>query len=45
MKKTRDLFSIGDVARALGVTRRIILYYEECGLIQPDVKDGAAGNR
>lgn len=45
MKKTRDLFSIGDVARALGVTRRIILYYEECGLIQPDVKDGAVGNR
>ena len=45
MKKNSDLFSIGDVSRALGVTRRIILHYEECGLVQPDVKDSAAGNR
>ena len=45
MKKARNLFSIGEVARALGVTRRTILYYEECGLIQPDVKDGPTGNR
>ena len=45
MKKERDLFSIGEVARALNITRRAILYYEEFGLIRPDVKDGATGNR
>ena len=45
MKKHNDLFSIGEVARALRVTRRAILYYEEFGLIAPDVKDGATGNR
>lgn len=45
MKNDRDLFSIGEVARALGITRRAILYYEEFGLIQPDAKDGATGNR
>ena len=33
MKKERDLFSIGEVARALNITRRAILYYEEFGLI------------
>ena len=45
MKKDNDLFSIGEVARAVGVTRRILLNYEQCGLIAPDVKDGATGNR
>ena len=45
MKKERDLFSVGEVARALNITRRAILYYEEFGLIRPDVKDGATGNR
>ena len=45
MKKNQNLFSIGEVARALGITRRAILYYEEFGLIQPDIKDGPAGNR
>ena len=45
MKHDRDLFSIGEIAKALGVTRRIILHYEERGLIQPDGRDGATGNR
>lgn len=45
MKKDRNLFSIGEVAKALGITRRAILYYEEFGLLQPDMKDGAIGNR
>ena len=45
MKKERNLFSIGEVSKALGITRRAVLYYEEFGLIQPDVKDGAVGNR
>ena len=41
----KNLFSIGEMARALDVTRRIILNYEEKGLIYPDKKDGEAGNR
>lgn len=41
MKKNQNLFSIGEVAQALDITRRAILYYEELGLIQPDVKDSA----
>ena len=45
MKKERNLFSIGEVSKALGITRRAVLYYEEFGLIQPDVKEGAVGNR
>lgn len=45
MKKNQNLFSIGEIARTLGITRRTILYYEEFGLIHPDVKDSATGNR
>ena len=36
MKRDDKLFSIGEIAKALGVTRRIILHYEERGLIEPD---------
>lgn len=39
------LMSIGEAAKALGITRRIILNYEDKGLLPPDVKDGATGNR
>ncbi len=45
MKKEQKLFSIGEIARLIGVTRRIILNYEDRGLIRPDVKDSATGNR
>lgn len=45
MKNEQDLFSIGEVARAVGITRRIILNYEELGLVEPDVKDSATGYR
>lgn len=45
MEKSKDLLSIGETARALGVTRRIILHYEERGLIVPDVRNGDGGNR
>lgn len=45
MRKNWNLFTIGEVAQAVGVTRRILLHYEECGLVQPDVKDGPTGNR
>lgn len=40
-----QLLSIGEVAGALGVTRRMILSYEDRGLLSPDVKEGIAGNR
>ena len=43
MKNETDLLTIGETARALGVTRRILLHYEERGLIQPDVRRGDGG--
>lgn len=45
MKENKNLFSIGEIAKALGVTRRIILNYEERGLITPDIRETATGNR
>lgn len=41
----KNLFSIGEVAEAIGITRKIILNYEAKGLVSPDKKDGATGNR
>ena len=41
----KNLFSIGEIAKAVGITRKIILNYEAKGLIQPDEKDGSIGNR
>jgi len=43
--KKNALFSIGEIAKSLGITRRIILNYESKGLIVPDLKDGVNGNR
>lgn len=43
--KNNNLFTIGEIAKAIGITRKIILNYEEKGLIVPDKKDGTAGNR
>ena len=40
-----NLFSIGEVAKAVGITRKTILNYEAKGLILPDKKDGATANR
>lgn len=40
-----QLMSIGEIAKALGITRRIILNYETKGLLRPDRKDEATGNR
>lgn len=37
--------SIGEVAKSLNLTRRIILNYEAKGLLIPDKKDGDKGNR
>ena len=42
---SNNLFSIGEIAEAVGITRKIILNYEAKGLIQPDKKDGSIGNR
>ena len=39
------LMSIGEVAKSLNITRRIILNYEAKGLLPPDKKDGDNGNR
>jgi DNA-binding transcriptional MerR regulator len=36
--KDENLFSIGEVCRILGITRRILLNYETLGLIEPDKK-------
>ena len=41
----KNLFSIGEIAKAVGVTRKTILNYEIKGLITPDKKEGNTGNR
>ena len=41
----KNLFSIGEVAKAVGISRKTILGYESKGLIKPDKKDGSNGNR
>ena len=43
--KDKTLFSIGEIAKAVGVTRKVILNYEVKGLITPDKKEGNTGNR
>ena len=41
----KNLFSIGEVAKAVGITRKTILNYETKGLINPDQKDSSTSNR
>ena len=41
----KNLFSIGEIAKAVGITRKAILNYEIKGLIIPDKKEGNTGNR
>ena len=41
----KRLLSIGEAAKALEVTRHMILNYEDKGLILPDQRDGINGNR
>lgn len=41
----KKLFSIGEIAQMIGITRKIILNYEAKGLITPDKKEGETGNR
>ncbi len=42
---SKNLFSIGEMAKAVGITRKTILNYETKGLITPDKKDGITANR
>ena len=44
-KSEKRLMSIGEVSKAIGITRRIILNYEAKALLLPDKKEGTAGNR
>ncbi len=44
-QQTDRLFSIGEAAKSLQITRRMILNYEAKGLLQSDVKNGTSGNR
>lgn len=44
-QKDERLMSIGEIAKSLGITRRIILNYEEKNLLQADVKGSTTGNR
>ena len=41
----KHLMTIGEAVKALGVTRRMILNYEDKGLLKPDLKNGKTGNR
>lgn len=46
MSQTENkLMPIGEVAKLLGITRRMILNYEAKGLVQADKKEGEIGNR
>lgn len=45
MNVEKNMFTIGEMAKSIGITRKIILNYEAKGLITPDVKDGKNGNR
>lgn len=44
-KHDENLFQIGEVSKILGVSRKIILNYEELGLLTPAVKDEVSGYR
>lgn len=41
----KQLLSIGEIAKSLDITRRMILNYEAKGLIEADKKEGVTGNR
>ena len=45
MNNEKNLFSIGEIAKFINITRKIILNYETKGLIKPDFKEGLTGNR
>ena len=45
LQTEKKLMTIGEAAKSTGVTRRIILNYEDKGLLVPDKKEGRTGNR
>lgn len=45
MDNSKKMFTIGEMAKAVGITRKILLNYESKGLIKPDEKNGVNGNR
>ena len=45
MTSDKKMFSIGEIAKSVNITRKIILNYEAKGLITPDAKEGPTGNR
>ena len=46
MNAKQDLLSVGEIARTMGLTRRIILNYESHGLIHADTRgDSNTGYR
>lgn len=40
----KNMFSIGEMAKAIGITRKTILNYEAKGLIIPDKKDSTTSH-
>lgn len=44
-KPDPSLFQIGEAAKLLGVTRKMILNFEELDLLQPAYKDESSGFR
>lgn len=41
----KDLYSIGETARLLGVTTQTLRFYDKCGLLQPRHVDESTGYR
>lgn len=41
----KDLFQMGEVTKALGITRRMLINYENLGLVKPAFKEGERGFR
>lgn len=41
----KNLMSVGEISKAIGITRKMILNYEAKGLLFPDEKEGDNGNR
>ena len=41
----KELFQMGEVTKALGLTRKILLNYEELGLLTPTLKNEHNGYR
>ena len=45
MNEEKNLFQIGEVTKALGITRRMLINYENLGLVKPAVRNDSSGFR